>query len=140
MRFFKRSKKEKAPLVQKTWKITRKCLNLILEASKSNYPTEFGGLLRIDAASKDTIAEIVLLPGTVSGDSHAIFQLHMLPIDYSIIGTVHSHPSPSFHPSDADLHLFEKFGRVHIIVASPFNEHSWKAYDYKGNDLEIKIV
>jgi proteasome lid subunit RPN8/RPN11 len=138
MSFFKR--KEKVPPVQKTWKITRKCLKLILEASKSNYPTEFGGLLRVDATSKDTIAEIVLLPGTVSGDSHAIFQLHMLPIDYSIIGTVHSHPSPYPHPSDADLHLFGKFGRVHIIVASPFDEHSWKAYDYNGNNLEIEIV
>ena len=138
MSFFKR--KEKVPPVKKTWKITRRCLKLILEASKSNYPREFGGLLRVDAASKDTIAEIVLLPGTVSGESHAIFQLHMLPIDFSIIGTVHSHPSPVPRPSDADLHLFGKFGRVHIIVASPFNEHSWKAYDYNGNDLEIKIV
>ena len=139
MGFFKRSKKE-LPLAQKTWKITRKCLNLILEASKSNYPKEFGGLLRVNTNLKDTISEVVLLPGTVSGDSHAIFQLHMLPIDFSIIGTVHSHPSPVPRPSDADLHLFEKFGRVHIIVANPFNEYSWKAYDYKGNQIQMDIV
>jgi proteasome lid subunit RPN8/RPN11 len=138
MSFFKR--KEKVLPVRKAWKITRRCLKLILEASKSNYPTEFGGLLRVDATSKDTITEIVLLPGTVSGDSHAIFQLHMLPIDFSIIGTVHSHPSPYPRPSDADLQLFGKFGKVHIIVASPFDEHSWKAYDYNGNNLEIEIV
>jgi proteasome lid subunit RPN8/RPN11 len=140
MSFFKRKKKEKPPLTQKTWKITRKCLNLILEASKSNYPREFGGLLRVDTNLKDTISEVVLLPGTVSGNSHAIFQLHMLPIDFSIIGTVHSHPSPVPRPSDADLHLFEKFGRVHIIVANPFNEYSWKAYDYKGNQIQINII
>jgi proteasome lid subunit RPN8/RPN11 len=140
MSFFKIKKKEKPPLAQKTWKITRKCLNLILEASKSNYPREFGGLLRVNTNLKDTISEVVLLPGTVSGDSHAIFQLHMLPIDFSIIGTVHSHPSPIPRPSDADLHLFEKFGRVHIIVANPFNEYSWKAYDYKGNQIQIDII
>lgn len=140
MGFLKRSKKEKYPLVEKKWKITSKCLNLILEASKSNYPKEFGGLLRVDNNLKDTITEIVILPGTVSGDSHAIFQLHMLPIDYSIVGTVHSHPSFSFHPSDADLHLFEKFGKVHIIVANPFNKYSWKAYDYMGNELEMGII
>jgi proteasome lid subunit RPN8/RPN11 len=140
MSFFKRKKKEKQPLIQKTWKITRKCLNLILEASKSNYPREFGGLLRVDTNLKDTISEIVLLPGTVSGDSHAIFQLHMLPIDFSIIGTVHSHPSPIPRPSDADLHLFEKFGRVHIIVANPFDEFSWKAYDYIGNEIKLNVV
>lgn len=138
MRLFKKSKK--AFLVEKKWKITRKCLNLILEVSKSNYPKEFGGLLRVDNSLKDTITEIIILPGTLSGDSHAIFQLHMLPIDYSIIGTVHSHPSYSFYPSDADLHLFEKFGRVHIIVANPFNEFSWKAYDFRGNELQLSIV
>ena len=82
----------------------------------------------------------MLLPGTISGDSHAIFQLHMLPIDFSIIGTVHSHPSPVPRPSDADLHLFEKFGKVHIIVANPFDEFSWKAYDYMGNELELIII
>lgn len=140
MGLFQKSKKEKIFLVEKKWKITRKCLNLILEVSKSNYPKEFGGLLRVDNNLKDTITEIVILPGTVSGDSHAIFQLHMLPIDYSIVGTVHSHPSYSFLPSDADLHLFEKFGRVHIIVANPFNEYSWKAYDYLGNELQLSIV
>ena len=140
MGFFKKNKKEKTPVVQKSWKITNKCLNLILEASKSSYPNEFGGLLRVDNNLKDTITEIVILPGTVSGDSHAIFQLHMLPIDFSIVGTVHSHPSPVPRPSDADLHLFEKFGRVHIIVASPFKENSWKAYDYNGTEIQIKIV
>ncbi len=138
MGFFKR--KEKIPPVRKKWKITRKCLNLILEASKSNYPKEFGGLLRIDKIAKDTIREVMILPGTVSGDSHAIFKLHMLPIDYSIVGTVHSHPSPFAIPSEADLDLFNRFGKIHIIVANPFNENSWKGYDYMGNELEIDVI
>jgi len=133
-------KKKEKNFFEKKWKITRKCLNLILEVSKSNYPKEFGGLLRVDDNLKDTITEIVILPGTVSGDSHAIFQLHMLPIDYSIVGTVHSHPSFSFYPSDADLHLFEKFGRIHMIVANPFDENSWKAYDYKGKEAQMIII
>ncbi len=138
MDFFKR--KEKIMPVRKKWKITQKCLNLILEASKSNYPKEFGGLLRIDKIAKDTIREVMILPGTVSGDSHAIFKLHMLPIDYSIVGTVHSHPSPFAIPSEADLDLFNRFGKIHIIVANPFNENSWKGYDYMGNELEIDVI
>ena len=72
--------KEKS--VQPKWKITKKCLNLIFESSKSTYPNEFGGLLRVDTELKDTIIEVILLPGTVSGDSHAIFKLHMLQIDF----------------------------------------------------------
>ena len=137
MSFFKKKKPRE---IQRDWKIKRKCLELILESSKSTYPNEFGGLLRIDDEKKDTLAEIVILPGTVSGDSHAIFKLHMLPIDYSIVGTVHSHPGPSAKPSDADLQLFRKTGKIHIIVAMPFDDSSWKAYDYLGNVVDIEVV
>lgn len=122
------------------WKIKRECLDLILECAKSNYPNEFGGFLRISSLSKNTIIEVIILPGTVSGDSHAIFKLHMLPIDFSIVGTVHSHPSPSARPSKADLALFNKYGKIHIIAAIPFNEQSWKSYDYLGNEIKIIIV
>ena len=125
---------------QKRWKITRKCLNLILECAKSSHPNEFGGLLRVDSDEKHTIIETVILPGTVSGEAHAIFKLHMLPIDFSIVGTAHSHPSPSFHPSDADVLLFRKYGKVHIVVAYPFTFSSWKAYDYNGKEINIDIV
>lgn len=137
MGIFKRKKQE---IIKHEWAIKKKCLDLILECAKSSYPKEFGGLLRVDTGNKYTIIELVVLPGTVSGDSHAIFQLHMLPIDFSIIGTVHSHPSPVPRPSEADLHLFQKHGRVHIIAAYPFNENSWKAYDYSGKEIEMKIV
>ncbi|MCK4365995.1 MAG: Mov34/MPN/PAD-1 family protein [Thermoplasmatales archaeon] len=132
--------KKQGNSVQPEWKITEKCLELILESSKSTYPNEFGGLLRVDDDIKDTITEVVLLPGTISGDSHAIFKLHMMPIDFSIVGTVHSHPSPYATPSDADLLLFRKHGKVHIIAANPFNKDSWKAYDYNGEEIDLKVV
>jgi hypothetical protein len=70
MGLFSRKKQEAAPV---QWMIQRKCLDLILESSKSNFPNEFGALLRVDRTAKNTIAEVVLLPGTISGDSHAIF-------------------------------------------------------------------
>jgi len=133
-------KKKKSDYTPVQWKIKRDCLDLILECAKSNYPNEFGGLLRADKLSKQTIIEVIILPGTVSGESHAIFKLHMLPIDFSIVGTVHSHPSPSAYPSKADLMLFNKYGKIHIIVAKPFNEYSWKSYDYSGNDIDITII
>jgi len=139
MSFFSKKKNVKT---QEPWKITRSCLDLILECSKSNYPNEFGGLLRlrVNPNSKDVINEIVILPGTVAGEAHAIFQLHMLPIDFSIVGTVHSHPSYSSRPSDADLHLFGKYGKVHIIAAMPYAEDSWKAYNYNGEEIEMSVI
>ena len=138
MRFFKRTTKK---IPDKQWKITQKCLDLIVESSKSNYPQEFGALLRVDLADKDTIIELVLLPGTVSGNSHAIFHLHMLPVDYSVVGTVHSHPSSIARPSSADLDLFNHFGKIHIIVGiSAFNDITWKAYDYNGNLISVEVI
>ena len=138
MSFFRHKKKQEYIPIQ--WKIKRECLDTILEGAKSIYPNEFGGLLRVDTQKKNTIIEVILLPGTISGGSQAIYKLHMLPIDFSIIGTVHSHPSGVPFPSKADLELFDKYGRVHIIIASPFNESSWKAYNYVGNEIDITIV
>ncbi len=133
-------KKKKEFIKSPEWKIKKKCLDLIFECAKSSYPNEFGGLLRIDSIKKDTITELVMLPGTISGDAHAIFKLHMLPIDFSIVGTVHSHPSYSNHPSDADIQFFKKTGKIHIIVAIPFNIKSWKAYDFNGDEISLIVV
>jgi len=138
MGFF--NKKKKSLEVHDSWEITRDCLNLIFECSKSSYPNEFGGLLRVDDQRKHRIVELVILPGTISGDSHAIFRMNMRPIDFSIVGTIHSHPSPFAVPSEADLSLFGKYGNVHIISASPFNDSSWRAFDYLGNEIVITVV
>lgn len=137
MGFFNKKKEIKEKI---HWKIKRKCLEMILEASKSSYPNEFGGLLRVDEKDKHTIVELVLLPGTISGNAHAIFRMHMLPIDFSIVGTVHSHPSSVPRPSGADLELFERHGKIHIIAASPYSLSSWKAYDGNGEESNIEIV
>ncbi len=138
MGFFRKNKEKKTK--SKEWKITSKCLDLIFACAKDSHPKEFGGLLRVDDTLKDTITEVVLLPGTISGNSHAIFKLHMMPVDFSIVGTVHSHPSPSANPSQADLNLFRKHGKIHIISASPYTSSSFKTYDQKGEEIKIKIV
>ena len=133
-------KKKVKRIQKKEWKIKEKCLDLILECAKSNYPNEFGGLLSIDMNTKDTITELVILPGTIMGESHALFKLHLKPVDFSIVGTVHSHPSYSANPSGADFRLFRKHGRIHIIAALPFSRKSWKAYDSLGNEVQVNII
>ncbi|PNX48735.1 MAG: hypothetical protein BV459_01690 [Thermoplasmata archaeon M11B2D] len=138
MGFFRHKTRDRIPI---QWRITKRCLDLIFESAKSNFPQEFGALLRVDRINKNTIVEVVLLPGTISGDSHAIFHLHMLPVDYSVVGTVHSHPSAITIPSDADLDLFRHFGRIHLIIGvSPAGRVSWKAYDYRGEEVLLEIV
>lgn len=117
--------------------IHRRALELILGASRSSHPNEFAGVLR---AKESLIYEVLLLPGTHSSDRSALLRLHMLPIDPSACGTVHSHPSPSPLPSREDLMLFAKFGRVHIIAAYPYDEGSWQAYDHVGRKMKLEVV
>ena len=119
------------------WKIERDVLDLILEASKSTYPKEFAGALR---ARNDVITELILVPGTFSSYAGAMLQFHTLPIDRSVVGTIHSHPSPIPYPSAQDLALFDRWGRIHIIVAAPFNERSWRAFDGRGEEVPLEVI
>ncbi|HYY47553.1 MAG TPA: Mov34/MPN/PAD-1 family protein [Thermoplasmata archaeon] len=117
--------------------IARKTLRMILEASRDMHPREFGAILR---AEEGTITELLLVPGTVSGKRHAIFQLHMLPADFAVVGTVHSHPSGVCEPSDEDLALFNKFGGIHLIVGYPYQEENWAAWTNKGARASLEVV
>lgn len=117
-------------------KITRRVLRMISEASKSTHPHEFAAGMRADG---DTITELILMP-TESGPVSAHMQLYSLPIDRSIVGTVHSHPGSVPKPSDADLDLFRHFGHTHIIIAEPYTLHNWRAYDHAGRRIEIAVV
>jgi proteasome lid subunit RPN8/RPN11 len=118
--------------------ITRTCLDSALACARSSYPNEFGGILRADPPG--VISELLLLPGTTSGLRHANFQLHMMPIDFGVSGTVHSHPSGALHPSEADVRLFRHWGRRHLILGSPFAQGSWRAYDGNGVEVSIAVV
>lgn len=123
--------------MRKITSIDRETLRFILEVSRSSHPREFAGVLR---AKGDTVKDVLVLPGTLSSRRSAVLRLHMLPIDPSACGTVHSHPSLVIRPSAEDLGLFAKFGNVHIIAAFPFDENSWKAYNHKGEEIKLEIV
>jgi proteasome lid subunit RPN8/RPN11 len=112
-------------------------LKLMLASGKGALPNEFAGILR---AYDGVITEVMVLPGTEQGARAALFQFHMLPVDRSVVGTVHSHPSGNYWPSGADLTLFDRFGTVHIICGFPFNMHSWQAYDSHGRARDISVL
>ena len=64
----------------------------------------------------------------------------MLPADFTVVGTVHSHPSGALRPSDADLALFRNWGRRHLIVGAPFESGCWRAYDGNGAETRLAVV
>jgi proteasome lid subunit RPN8/RPN11 len=119
-------------------KIKRNVLNSLLTSGASTYPNEFGGILRSE--DPGVVTDMLLIPGTTAGHRHANFQLYMLPVDLTVVGTAHSHPSGAVHPSEEDLTLFRHWGRIHIILGFPFKGWCWKAYNNSGDEVKLEVV
>jgi len=117
--------------------IARDALAFILEASKSTHPHEFAGLLRSDGR---LISEVVLVPGTTSDEGSARMLLGMMPIDRSIVGSVHSHPVRDLRFSEADIDMFGAKGYYNIIVAYPYTDRDWVCYNPLGEKVDLPIV
>ncbi len=120
-------------------KITKECLSAIIESAKKMHPKEFLAFLAV-GRKKDRIEEFIIMPQMLYGKSSSSFNLAMLPVDRSIVGTAHSHPSGNYFPSSEDLHTFSRIGKIHIIVAYPYNEKNWKAYDSSGKEMFIEVI
>ena len=134
----KRAPKRDKPRPGGSVKAIRKdTLKLLLESARGSLPNEFAGILR---AYDGVITEVLVLPGTEQGARAALFKFTMLPVDASVVGTVHSHPSANYWPSGADLELFDRFGRVHIICCYPFSLTDWQAYDGRGRGRDLEVV
>jgi proteasome lid subunit RPN8/RPN11 len=115
-------------------------LDSIFEGAKRLYPKETFLLLR-GKKSKDTIrvTDLVVPPLAVYGYGFANLPFHMLPMDFSVVGTVHSHPSGNVRPSSVDLNHF--FGRVLMIVGFPFaSAQNVAVYDSHGERLQLQIT
>jgi proteasome lid subunit RPN8/RPN11 len=120
--------------------VDEELLRAILEGAKRLYPKEMLLLLRGEK-KRDTlkISELVVPPLATYGSHFADIRLHMLPIDFSIVGTVHSHPSGGMTPSTTDLNHF--FGVILMIVGFPFvGEQNVAAYNRNGKRVTLQIT
>jgi proteasome lid subunit RPN8/RPN11 len=123
-----------------TVSLSAELLDAIFEGARRLYPKETILLLR-GKKTKDTIRveELVVPPLATYGHGFANIPLHMLPMDFSIVGTVHSHPSGNVTPSDVDFNHF--FGRILMIVGVPFaDERNVAVYNSHGERLHLEIV
>jgi len=96
--------------------IREAALEFILGVSRELYPREFVGLLR---GREDVIEEVLVVPASLYGQGFAQVKWAHVPLDKSIIGSVHSHPSHNNKPSKTDLRYFNRTGDIHLIVAYP---------------------
>jgi len=123
-----------------TVSLTAELLDAIFEGARRLYPNETILLLR-GKKSRDVISveELVVPPLATYGNGFANIPLHMLPVDFSIVGTVHSHPSGNLTPSDVDFNHF--FGRILMIVGFPFaNQKNIAVYNSHGEKLPLHIT
>lgn len=118
--------------------ITERAFEFIIRASREIYPNEFIALLRGDG---ETILEVLVLPGSSYGESFSSFRRISVPIDHSIVGTVHSHPSRNLRPSGTDLANFCNYGNYHIILRHPYSGGEDVAcYDCDGERLDLTVI
>jgi len=119
-------------------RVKKHTLEDIAEAAKNTYPKEFLALIGSTKKNR-VIDEFVLMPATY-GDTFSSMQLHLVPFDKSIMGSVHSHPGPSAKPSSADINFFKKTGKMHLIISMPFNIQNIRAFDSEGKELEMEVL
>lgn len=111
----------------------------ILTYAQMAYPKEGILLLRGHVTTSETvISDVVIPPRAVHGFGFANFPWNMLPIDRSILGTAHSHPSGSLRPSVQDLNHY--YSRIMIIAVYPFQSHQdIGAFDRNGTIISYDI-
>ena len=120
--------------------IPSELLETILEGARQFYPRESFLILR-GKKSKDVIrvSDLVVAPSAVHGRGFASYSAHMLPMDFSVVGTVHSHPSGNIRPSYVDLN--HMIGRILMIVGYPFmDERNVAVYGSDGETLALNVI
>jgi proteasome lid subunit RPN8/RPN11 len=115
-------------------------LDAIYAGAKELYPRESFLLLR-GKKSKGAIIinDLILAPFAAHGHGEVHFNPYMFAGDFSLVGTVHSHPSGNISPSHVDMNYF--FGRILMIVGPPFEgKNCIAAYDSNADRVPIEVT
>ncbi len=115
-------------------------LDSILSYALNAYPKEAILLLRGKARKSEILINDVLIPPLAThGRGFSGFSNIMLPMDLSIMGIAHSHPSGALHPSIHDLNHF--YGKIMVITAHPFQSYDdIGVFNSHGNKIAHEVV
>jgi proteasome lid subunit RPN8/RPN11 len=120
--------------------IKKDLLDMILEGAKRLHPKETIVLLR-GKMNRDavTVSDVLIPPLATYGRGFSSFPTHMLPMDFSIVGIAHSHPSGSLEPSVEDQNL--SMGRIMLIVGFPYRgKENVGVYSRKDGRLSLEVT
>jgi len=124
----------------KTIVFDSKVVDSLLSYSRILHPREGVLLLRgkVDK-EKIVVSDVEIPPFATHGQTFTSFPLHTLPIDFSIIGVAHSHPSGALKPSTTDLNKF--YGRIMVIIAYPYQtQQDMMVFDREGKALKYEVL
>jgi len=125
---------DKAVLIQQA------VVDSILSYARMLHPREAVLLLKGKVDTHGIVVKDTQIPPLAThGNTFSTFSLHMLPIDFSIIGVAHSHPSGALRPSVTDLNKF--YGRIMVITAYPYeSEKNLAIFDREGKPLKYEVI
>ena len=126
--------------MDKTVLIERPVIDSILSYARMLHPREAILLLKGKVDKHRIVVNDTQIPPLAThGNTFSTFPLHMLPIDFSIIGVAHSHPSGALRPSVTDLNKF--YGRIMVITAYPYrSEKNLAIFDREGKPLKFEVI
>jgi proteasome lid subunit RPN8/RPN11 len=115
-------------------------LDAIYAGAKELYPRESFLLLRGKKSKGEIrVTDLVLAPFAAHGHGEVHFNPYLFAGDFSLVGTVHSHPSGNISPSHVDMNYF--FGRILMIVGPPFvGKDCIAAYDSNAEQISIEVT
>ena len=120
--------------------VERAVVDSILSYAQMLHPRESILLLKgkVDK-HKIVVNDTQLPPFATHGKTFSAFPLSRLPIDFSVVGVAHSHPSGALRPSVMDLNRF--YGRIMLITAYPYQtEKNMIILDREGKPLKYTVT
>ena len=120
--------------------VERAVVDSILSYAQLFHPRESILLLKGKVSKHKLVVDDVQIPPLAThGSTFSGFPLSTLPIDFSVIGVAHSHPSGALHPSVTDLNKF--YGKIMLITAYPYqSEQNIIILDRKGQQLKYAVT
>lgn len=85
-----------------------------------------------------TITDYLFPPYATTNSVSASYPIHMLPIDFSIVGTAHSHPSGTLQLSPTDMN--NMYGRISLLFAYPYGEGDVAAFNKQAERLLLTVT
>jgi len=116
--------------------IKKELIEGILGMCYQQHPREIVGLLSLNDGR---FTQFILPPGATTSETSGVFYPGRIPIDTTLQGTIHSHPSGNSNPSPVDLETVFRGYDYNFIAGYPYNNlNCIKCFDQLGNELKFK--